>query len=277
MKLNTTFSAAKRELPFDKYKTYRTAVQSPEVDVVFLRRLYRELKGRPAQSLREDFCGTFAISCEWAKLSKDHLSYGIDIDPEPLGYGLEHNLAELVPSVQKRVRVFQKSVLDRDLPSADIVCAMNFSYFCFKARHLLKQYFQNAATTLKPGGVFVVDAFGGPACQKANVEESPRKGFRYVWEQVSYEPLTNEAVFHIHFKMRNGKGRYHTYREVFTYDWRMWSIPELREVMEEAGFKKTHVYWEGTARSGLGDGVFTRVEKGEECEAWVAYIVGEKD
>lgn len=276
MKVRAREPVVRDQWPFDKYKTYRTAVQSPEVDVVFLRKVFRELRGRPAQSLREDFCGTFAISCEWAKLSQSHLSFGIDIDPEPLAYGLEHHHAVLAPTTRSRVKVFQKSVLEPDLPLVDLVCAMNFSYFCFKSRALLKQYFKNVYSTLKPEGIFVADAFGGPACQQANVEESGRKGFRYVWEQVSYEPLTHEAVFQIHFKFKNPKGRYKTYREVFTYDWRMWSIPELREVMEEVGFRKTHVYWEGTTRSGTGDGIFKRVEKGEECEAWVAYVVGEK-
>ena len=56
----------------------------------------------------------------------------------------------------------------------------------------------------------------------------------------------------------------------------MWSIPELREMMLEVGFRKTYVYWEGTTRSGEGNGNFTRAEIGEECQAWIAYVVGEK-
>ena len=63
---------------------------------------------------------------------------------------------------------------------------------------------------------------------------------------------------------------------VFSYDWRMWTIPELKEIMEDAGFKKVHVYWEGSDEDGDGDGEFTRVTQGEECESWVAYVVGEK-
>ena len=56
----------------------------------------------------------------------------------------------------------------------------------------------------------------------------------------------------------------------------MWSLPELREILAEVGFKKTHVYWEGTTKSGEGNGVFTRTEKGEACESWIAYIAAEK-
>ncbi len=64
--------------------------------------------------------------------------------------------------------------------------------------------------------------------------------------------------------------------QVFTYDWRMWSIPEIRDIMHEVGFRKTHVYWEGTAKDGSGDGNFTRVDHGEACQSWIAYVVGEK-
>ena len=64
------------------------------------------------------------------------------------------------------------------------------------------------------------------------------------------------------------------HKRAFSYDWRMWTIPEIREAMADAGFKATHVYWEGTARNGLGNGVFTRKARGESCQAWIAYVVG---
>jgi hypothetical protein len=47
-------------------------------------------------------------------------------------------------------------------------------------------------------------------------------------------------------------------------------------MLRETGFKKTHVYWEGTTRGGEGNGVFKRTETGEDCQAWIAYVVGEK-
>ena len=48
------------------------------------------------------------------------------------------------------------------------------------------------------------------------------------------------------------------------------------DLLEEVGFKNTHVYWEGTNEDGEGDGNFVRVTQGEECESWVSYIVSEK-
>ncbi len=83
------------------------------------------------------------------------------------------------------------------------------------------------------------------------------------------------AIFQIHFKDKGPNGRTRKHNNMFTYDWRMWSIQELRELMQETGFRKTHVYWEGTTRNGEGDGIFSRVEVGEECEAWASEQVTE--
>lgn len=263
-------------VPFDKYDYYRRSVQSPEVDVLFLRDTYRELKGTEPRDLREDFCGTFAISCEWAKLSPKYRAFGVDLDNEPILYGLSHNLANLPKPTRDRVRIQQDNVLNPGLPKADIVAAMNFSHYIFKDRAVMKSYFHNTHSTLNVGGLFIVDSFGGPACQKPSREETDHKGFSYIWEQVSFDPVTSEALFQIHFKVKEGQGKVRRHNNQFTYDWRMWSILELREMMMETGFRKTHVFWEGTSRNGDGNGIFTRVENGEECEAWVAYVVGEK-
>lgn len=136
----------------------------------------------------------------------------------------------------------------------------------------MKSYFHNCHTTLNREGILLVDCFGGSRCQEANEEETVHKDFSYYWDQESFDPVSNHAIFHIHFKPKGEK----KIEKVFTYDWRMWSIPELREMMHEVGFKKTTVYWEGTTKGGEGDGVFKPAEVGEECEAWIAYVVGEK-
>ena len=63
-------------------------------------------------------------------------------------------------------------------------------------------------------------------------------------------------------------------RKAFRYDWRLWSLPELCELMQEAGFKETRVYWEGTDRkTNEGNGIFRRAEHAPDDPAWVAYIV----
>lgn len=259
-------------MSIDKYAYYKESVQNPEGDVEFYLETYQALKKKKPKTLREDFCGTFAISCEWVKLGKDFEAYGVDLDPEPLKYGKIHYLSELSSDQQKRLNVYNKNVLAPDLPLTDICVAVNFSYYIFKTRKKLLEYFTNANAHLNKNGLFIVDCFGGGQCQAAIEEETVHKNFSYYWDQVNFNPITNEAEFYIHFKPKGQK----KIEKVFYYDWRMWTIPELREVLEEAGFKKTTVYWEGTNSKGEGNGIFKPTEQGEECDSWIAYIVAEK-
>jgi hypothetical protein len=256
---------------YDRYALYRAAVQAPDVDCEFLAHAYKEIRGGKARVLREDFCGTFAICCEWVKMHKENQAIGVDLDPEPLAYGKANYLSELKPAQQKRVLLQNGSVLTARVPAADIVIAMNFSFYLFKSRLMLRQYFSRALKGLKSKGLFVVDCFGGPACHGELEEKTKFKDFYYYWDQKNFNPITHEAKFQIHFKRKGEKKR----KKQFEYDWRMWTIPEIRELMLEAGFSKTEVYWEGATRSGDGNGVFTRSEVGEECEAFIAYIVGQ--
>lgn len=258
-------------LPFDKYDLYRKAVQSPEADVEFYQKVYRDLRKKSPRLLREDFCGTFMIAAEWVKLHKQHKAYGVDIDLEPMEYGRDHYQDKLSENQKSRLVVLRKNVLTPGLPKVDISVAVNFSYYVFKSRDLLKRYFQNVYRSLNSKGVFIVDAFGGGQCQDAAEDTHRYPGFTYYWDQTSFDPVSNQGLFYIHFRYRGKK-----YKKVFTYDWRMWSLPEIRELMTEVGFKKTHIYWEGTNRKGEGNGIFTRTEKGESCLSWIAYVVGEK-
>lgn len=258
---------------FDKYDYYYRSVQSPDTDVEFLRDLYRELRGRSAKSLREDFCGTFAISCEWAKLHKTHEAYGIDIDPAPIQYGRDNYLTKLKPEEKKRVHIATASVLSDRLPATDIVAAFNFSHYIFKTRAELLKYFKGCYRHLKRDGILVVDAFGGKLCHSSNIEKTRHPGFVYEWEQESFNEIDHHAIFHINFKI---KGEAKTRKHVFSYDWRMWTLPELQDVMREAGFKDIGVYWEQSDASGEGSGDFIRQDRSDECDAWVAYVVGGK-
>ncbi len=257
---------------FDKYEMYRDAVQSPEVDVEFFERVYKELRGKKAVQFREDFCGTFLLSHAWVSSHRNNRAWAVDIDPEPLEYGRNYYWDELTPSAQKRLKIFEGNVLTGQLPDADVAAALNFSYYCFKKREVLKTYFANARRSLRKNGLFFIDAFGGKQCADAVEDVLVRKNYTYYWDQDNFDPVTNEAKFHIHFKPKGQK----KIQNVFSYDWRMWSIPELRDILEEVGFKKTHVYWEGTRRNGEGNGKFSRTEQGEACDSWIAYIVAEK-
>ena len=257
---------------FDKYWYYRHSVQSPDLDVRFIRNCYRSLKKKDAYVFREDFCSTFALSCEWVKLGKSCRSIAVDIDAQPLKYGKKHNLTQLNSEQQKQLRVVHGDVLSCRTIKADIISASNFSYFVFKKRDDLKKYFRNCLKLLNKNGLLVLDCFGGSQCFQANEERVNHGAFTYYWDQKNFDPISHHAVFHIHYKRRGEKRR----KKVFTYDWRFWTMPEIKDLLQEVGFRKIHVYWEGTDKNGEGNSRFTRREKGEECESWVAYIVSEK-
>jgi SAM-dependent methyltransferase len=269
--LRKRVSRRNKKLVFDKYDLYRDAVQSPEADVDFFRKAYKELRGGTAEIFREDFCGTFLLSTTWVKNRPKNKAWAVDIDPEPLEYGRSHYWNRLSASAKNRLKIFEGDVLSGKLPEADIAAALNFSYFSFKKREQLKRYFANALNSLRKKGLFIIDVFGGTQCSDGIEDKLKRNGFYYFWDQENFDPVTNEALFHIHFQLKGHKKT----KNVFTYDWRMWTIPELRDLLSEVGFKKTHVYWEGTNRKGEGDGKFSRTEQGEACSSWIAYIAAE--
>ena len=65
--------------------------------------------------------------------------------------------------------------------------------------------------------------------------------------------------------------------KAFTYEWRLWTLPEIQEVLKEAGFSKVVVYWEGSDEdSEEGNGEWEVTRCGEACEGLIAYLVAEK-
>lgn len=259
--------------PFDKYAYYLKAVQTPAEDVQFFDLVFKESFPKKKPTLfREDFCGTFALACEWAKLRKENKSIGIDLDPEPLDYGKAHNLTALSPDQQKRVQLVKGDVLSRGLPKADIIAALNFSFYIFKERKQMLSYFRNCYDSLKRPGILLIDCFGGSSTLDVNEDRTDHGDFIYYWEQAKFNPITFHSQFYIHFRLPGEKKR----EKVFSYDWRLWTLPELQDLLLEAGFAKVHVYWEGTTRKGEGDGIFRRTESGDDAEGWIAYLAAEK-
>lgn len=257
---------------FDKYHYYTESVQSPDEDVRFLSSTAELLTGRTPKVLGEDFCGTFRICTEWVKLNKDNRAIGVDLSEEPLMWGKEHNLPLLNSEEKSRINILQKDVLNPDLPKVDVLAAMNFSYYIFKKREELRAYFKNVHGRLNEGGLFFADCFGGTDISDDVEEEVEHDGFTYFWHQETFDPISNSAIFHIHFQLKGEEKR----EKVFTYDWRMWSIPEIREIMIEAGFSKTRVFWEKSDVEGEGSGDFFETESGESCAGWIGYVVGHK-
>jgi hypothetical protein len=256
----------------DKYALYQQSVQDPEHEVEFFEKVYKQIFGRMPKVLREDFCGTFAICCEWAK-KKGRTAIGVDLDPEPLSWGRKHNLAALDDKAQQQVSIKQQDVRSKTSPKAHVLAAQNFSFWEFKTRHALGDYLKHARANLDEQGIMVMDMMGGPECLEEESEDERNIGqFTYVWEQNRFDPISHDARFHIHFRFPDGS----ELTRAFTYDWRFWSIPEVRELLEEAGFSQVHVYWEGTGEDGEGDNNWKKARWANSEPAWIAYLVAVK-
>lgn len=255
----------------DKFDLYQRAVQSPEVDVEFFHRVFRTEFGRPPLLLREDFCGTAAVSCAWAASRRDRRAIGFDLDEETLAWGRTHNVEALPPARRASVTLVQADVREEHAEKADVICALNFSFNVFKTRDELRGYFKAALRNLADEGVLILDVVGGAETQEDEREESRKikGGVHYVWEQRRFDPLTYEGRFAIHFLFKDGSAL----RCAFEYDWRLWTIPELRELLLEAGFRRVDVFWEGTdPETDEGNGKYDRVTTAAADPAWVACL-----
>ncbi len=252
---------------FDKYYYYSKAVQDASFDIDFLNEKYQELRGRKPLSFREDFCGAAHLGTEWVKQSSKHTAVGVDLDPETIQYGKEHYWSQLKPDQQKRFEYHQQDVT-KTKDSADIICAFNFSYWIFRERKQLLKYFKAVRKNMKNDSVFFLDTSGGTEVVDERSECKELDGFKYYWECESFNPINHECHFAIHVKPDGRKIQKH----LFTYHWRYWTLPEIRDVLAEAGFSKTLVYMEGDDGEGEGDGEFDIAESAEECMIWVAYI-----
>ena len=112
--------------------------------------------------------------------------------------------------------------------------------------------------------------FGGWDVQKPSTERTRLGGFTYLWELKEFDPIANFAHFYIHFKFHDRGG----IRRAFSYEWRLWSIPEIRELLLEAGFNNLEIYWEGfDPKTGFGNSVFRRVKKAKSSPGWIGFYV----
>jgi hypothetical protein len=258
----------------DKYELYQQAVQSAEQDVIFLLETYKSIRGKSPKHFREDFCGTCLLTANWVQQGRAYTAEAYDIDPEPLAWGYEKNLKPLGDNLD-RVAQHQEDAREPSRKAPDIRCAQNFSYWVFKTRVDMLAYFKGVYKDLADDGIFVVDLHGGPESIQELEEETEMddKSFTYVWDQDSINPITSEARLHIHFRFPDGTEM----TDAFTYDWRLWGLTELQEIMLDAGFSSADCYWEGTDEDGeSGNGIFTKQTEGEACLSYVAYLVGVK-
>ncbi|MGE3628725.1 MAG: hypothetical protein AB7P00_02375, partial [Sandaracinaceae bacterium] len=136
-------------------------------------------------------------------------------------------------------------------------------------RATLRGYFESVKDHLVDDGIFFLDLFGGWEAGQEIKEPRKQKGFTYVWHQAEYNPITADYLCYIHFEFKDGT----KLKKAFTYDWRLWTMPELIELLKEAGFEHVEVLWEEEDEDGEGTGAFRAETVVDNDPAYNAYLL----
>lgn len=261
-----SLSPVPERLP-DKYELYELCVQSPKHAVPLLRAIH----GREPTTLGEDFAGTGALSRAWCRMVPGGRAIAVDMDEAVLArcrdeWAREGGAAEALVTITGNVvppaaAAHPAGPIDA-ARNADVIYTGNFSIGEIHDRAALVRYLAHTRARLDParagggrGGVFVCDTYGGEtAFMTGDVEREHESGeaiggveggakIVYTWEQRQADPLTGRVVNALHFRLEDTRGD--TLAELpdaFVYHWRLWSVPELRDAMLEAGFARTEIY-----------------------------------
>jgi hypothetical protein len=247
----------------NKHDLYELCVQSPKDLVPLLRAIH----GHDPKVLGEDFAGTAALSHLWVERAGCS-AIAVDFDEETLTRRGEH----------ERITKHLSDVREVSDP-CDLLFVGNFSIGYLHTRAELVEYLTHCHKRLEAsGGVFVCDTYGGEsAFTLGGVHRAhPMPGgklCRYTWEQHAADPTTGMVTNLIHFRVERAGVIEFELEDAFVYEWRLWSIPELRDAMVEAGFRETQVYAKlADAVDDEGNAYVMPVEDGEE-ELEDSYIV----
>lgn len=254
--------------PRDRHRLYERAVQDPDADLDLLERVLRG-SGTPARRLREDFSGTAALSARWVQRGETRTAVAVDLDPAVHHWARRYRLPELGAAAE-RLELHTGDVLEPPRGRYDAIVALNFSYGVFRTRAALLGYLRAARRGLAPGGALVLDAFGGWDAQKELVERRRLGGgVTYVWEQEGFDPVTHRLRCAIHFEFAKGR----PIRRAFEYDWRLWSLPELTELLAEAGLDDVEVLWDVSTTPAAR---YLPRASARNHAGWIAYVVGRR-
>ncbi|XP_021278272.1 uncharacterized protein LOC110412131 [Herrania umbratica] len=170
---------------------------------------------------------------------------------------------------------------ESEIPARDIVCAFNYSCCCLHKRVELVLYFKHVLEALsRKGGIFVMDLYGGTSSEQSLRLQRRFPNFTYTWEQAEFDIIERKTRISLHFHLQKQQKKL---RHAFSYSWRLWSLPEIKDCLEEAGFRSVH-FWlrkmpdtreiRRTEGFGIGQDVkYEEVKSFQQEDAWNAYIV----
>ena len=208
---------------------YELTVQAPRVSAELL----RDVHGASPRVLGEDFAGSGALSRAWVELVPDGRAFAVDRDAR--------NLARAVhPRVEAHV-LDVRSPEVRRLGPCDVVHAGNFSLGELHERAELVGWARASHSRLARGGIVAADTYGGESAWRVGSLERRRvledgREIRWVWDQRSADPRTAEVVNALSFRVLRAGVVVSEMPDAFVYRWRLWSVPELVDVLCEVGF-----------------------------------------
>jgi len=265
---------------------YRLAVQHPQAETQFLRRAYEHHHRhagplRPAPTrLREDFGGTGEIAAAWVALNPEHQAMSVERDAETCRFADRRHVA-LLHERPGDLLLVQADVAELQRPRVDLIAAMNFSLLVYHDRATLRQYFRRCRAGLRSGGVLAFDLFGGPGAMRCGEQrvpidppqDEPVPEFTYRWQQRDFDAKSGRIDCRIHFDLLDGI----TLRDAFTYDWRLWTLPELIGLLGAAGFADVTVWCDTyVPDTGQSDGIYEPVDRLPAREDWVVYVTAKR-
>ena len=104
--------------------------------------------------------------------------------------------------------------------------------------------------------------------------QSVRSGGREVYRSFAtpavFDPITHLVKNYIHFEFKDRSRM----DRAFEYVWRFWTLPELRELLLEAGFSDVQIYWDTATED--DEEKYAPRTRAENQPGWLAYIVAHR-
>lgn len=246
---------------------YRLAVQHPLAEVAFIESAWAHHHGEQSEPmlLREDFAGTCAVAAAWCASDPDRQAMAVELDLPTAEWAAER-------FDDPDLHIVADDVMAVEGPAVDVTLALNFSVLIYHETERLDRYLAHARRCLNPGGLLILDVFGGSSVSEPSVEHrriEPDEGgfepFDYAWEQRGLEAQSDRIDCRIHFELDDGRAL----RDAFVYDWRLWSPAALIDSAKRAGFAEASLWWADPAAAGR----FEPIDGDPEADAWVGYVV----
>ncbi len=221
----------------NKHNLYQNTVQNPKREVEFYKKTYRMIFKVLPTKIREDFCGTGLFSCEWVKNNVNNIAVGIDFDEETLRWGRENNINNL-NSGYDRIKLLNQNVLEPfdETEKFDIISSMNYSHFLLTKRKDLVKYFSNVRKNIFKG-LYIIDFFGGSHVFEEHKHNNQSDIYEFKNEQMNIVDNITNCILNFKNKYKNNQ-----LETLFSYNFRVYSLIELKEALEDAGFKTFKIF-----------------------------------